>query len=316
MKLERILSPTVVNKLWKYLCYGALAVLLIVGVLHLFKADFYYDTDIARDMLLLENMVKEQKLSLIGGRTSVSGIFHGPIYYWLMLPFFILAGGNPVVLSWVWFVIYLLFIGAFYYVGKRVFDDKIALISTTLLTSATIAYADGFTHSVLANFLIIPFMYLVYRYIQSNKILWLLGAVLVAGLLIQFQMAFGVPVLILVGGYSIYHIISQRNFKHLLAGLLLLIPVSTFIAFDVRHDFIQFKSVLGTFTGESGGNFSLNGYWPDRWTSFIDTFRFWSIPLNELQHLLKFPLLFSLHFSRTIISRQVINQTRSLLWQR
>lgn len=272
------------NKLWKYLCYRVLALLLAVGTLHLFKADFYYDTDIARDMLLLEDMVKEHKLSLIGGRTSVSGVFHGPLYYWLILPFFVLSNGNPVVISWVWFVIYLLFIGAFYYVGKKVFDDKIALISTTFLTSVTITYANGFTHSVLANFLIIPLIYLVYRYILSNKVWWLLGAVLTAGLLIQFQMAFGVPVLILVGGYAIYHVIRQRNFAHLLAGLLLLIPVSTFIAFDVRHDFIQFKSVLAIITGESDSNFSLNGYWPDRWTSFIDAFRFWSIPLKELQH--------------------------------
>lgn len=284
MKLERFFTPTIVDKLWKYLCYGALAMLLFVGALHLFKVDFYYDTDIARDMLLLEDMVKEQKISLIGGRTSVSGVFHGPLYYWLMLPFFIFANGNPVVLSWVWFVIYLLFISAFYYVGKKVLDDKTALISTTLLASATMAYADGFTHSVLANFLIIPLMYSAYRYVLSNKVLWLLGAVLGAGLLIQFQMAFGVPVLILVGGYTIYHIIRQRNFSHLLAGLLLLMPISTFIAFDVRHDFIQFKSVVSTLTGEGGSDFSLNGYWPDRWTSFIDTFRFWSIPLKELQN--------------------------------
>lgn len=269
------------NKFWQYFCYGTLAILFIIGTLHLFKADFYYDTDIARDMLLLEDMVKEQKLSLIGGRTSVSGLFHGPLYYWLMLPFFVLANGNPVIISWIWFALYLLFIGAFYYVGKKVFDNKTALISTTLLTSATIDYAAGFTHSVLANFLIIPLIYLVYRYTLSNKIWWLLGAVLMTGLIIQFQMAFGVPALILIGGYTIYHIFRQRNFSHLLAGSLLLIPLSTFIAFDVRHEFIQFKTVLNTLINGSGG--SLNGYWPDRWVSFIDAFRFWSIPLKELQ---------------------------------
>ncbi len=267
----------------KHLCYIALTILLVVGSLHLLRADFYYDTDIARDMLLLEDMVKERKPSLIGGRTSISGVFHGPLYYWLILPFFILSGGDPLLISWVFFALYLLFIWSFYYVGKRVFDDKISLLSTTFLTSATIAYASGFTHSVLANFLIVPLIYLVYRYVSSNKIWWLLGSVLTAGLLIQFQMAFGVPVLILLGGYTAYHIIRQRNFSHLLAGLLLLIPVSTFIAFDLRHDFIQFKSVLAVFAGGSNSSFSLNGYWPDRWTSFIDTFRFWSIPLKELQ---------------------------------
>lgn len=146
-------------KIWPYLCYVALIILLVLGTLHLFKADLYYDTDIARDMLLLEDMVKQQKLSLIGGRTSVPGVFHGPLYYWMVLPVFVLSGGNPVVISWVWFATYLLFIGAFYYVGKKVFDHKTALISTTLLTSATISYADGFTHSVLANFLIVPLIY-------------------------------------------------------------------------------------------------------------------------------------------------------------
>lgn len=285
MKPKRVRNhPTAMSRLLKYFSYGSLIILLIVGMLHLFKADFYYDTDIARDMLLLEDMVQKQNLSLIGGRTSVSGVFHGPLYYWLMLPFFILSGGNPVVLSWVWFLIYLLFIGSFYYVSKKVFDDQTALISTTLLSGATIAYADGFTHSVLANFLIVPLIYLLHNYILSNKVLWLLLAVLVAGLLIQFQMAFGVPVLILIGAYTILHIIRQRNFKHLLLGLLLFIPTSTFIAFDLRHNFIQLKSVIATLTGENGSNFSLNGYWPDRWTSFIDAFRFWSIPLEELQN--------------------------------
>ncbi len=274
---------SIADKLWKYLCYGALVILLTVSVLHLFKADFYYDTDIARDMLLLEDMVKQHKLSLIGGRTSISGVFHGPLYYWMMLPFFVASSGNPVVLSWVWFALYLLFIGAFYYVGKKVFDTTTALLSTTLLTSATISYADGFTHSVLANFLIIPLIYCVYQYTLSNKVWWLLTAVVLAGLLIQFQMAFGVPMLILVGGYTLYHIIRQGNFTHLLAGALLLIPISTFIAFDVRHDFIQFHSALDTLTGKNGSNFSLNGYWPDRWSAFIDTFRFWAVPLKELQ---------------------------------
>ncbi len=281
---QKLIERSLMNKLGKYFCQLALIILLAVGTLHLFKADFYYDTDIARDLLLLEEMVEEKKLSLIGGRTSVSGIFHGPFYYWLMLPFFILSNGNPVILSYLWFIIYLAFVVAFYYVGKKIFDDKISLISTTFLTSLTISYSEGFTHTVLANFLIIPLIYLVYQYIKTNKIGWLLSAVLINGLIIQFQMAFGVPVLILLGGYTIYHIISNRHFSHLLSGLLLIIPLSTFVVFDLRHEFIQFNSILSNLSGENGGSYSLNGYWPDRWTSFIDTFHIWLIPITELQN--------------------------------
>jgi hypothetical protein len=46
------------------------------------------------------------------------------------------------------------------------------------------------------------------------------GAVLTTGLLIQFQMAFGVPVLIIVGGYTVYHIIRQRNFYTFVVGFI------------------------------------------------------------------------------------------------
>jgi hypothetical protein len=165
-----------------------------------------------------------------------------------------------------------------------VFNSKIALISVTLLVSVTITQADGFTHCVLASFLIIPLIYLLYNYIKSHQSWWLIGTVLVAGLIIQFQMAFGVPITILLGGYAIFDIIKNKNFLHLLAGLLLLLPLSTFLVFDVRHDFIQFRSMIDNFKGVDGGSFSLNGYWPDRWTSFIDAFSFWQIPLRELQN--------------------------------
>lgn len=283
------------QKFWQYLCYSGLIILLAVSSFHFLKADFYYDTDIARDMLLLEDMVAQHKLSLIGGRTSASGIFHGPFYYWLVLPFFVLAKGNPLTISWFWLGMYLFFIGAFYYIGKKVFNRSLALVSTLFLASVTIGYADGFTHCVLATFLMVPLIYLTYRYISSNKLGWLIGAVLTAGLIIQFQMAFGVPMLILIGGYTVYHIIRQRHFNHLFAGLLLLLPLSTFIVFDLRHDFIQFKSFLTLLTG-GNNSYSLNGYWPDRWSSFIDSFSFWLIPLSELQNFAEISTLILLIF--------------------
>ncbi len=284
------------ERIWKPLCYGFMALILSVSVIHLFKADFVYDTDIARDMLLLQEMVDEGKPSLIGGRTSISGVFHGPLYYWLMVPIFVLSGGNPVVLSWVWYALYLIFIGAFYFIAKKVFDEQISLVSTAFLMSATFSLAEGFTHTVLANFLIIPLIYLVYKYSITHGFLWLIASVLVAGSLIQFQMAFGVPMVIILGGYTLFHILHQKRFSHLLAGLLLFVPVSTFVAFDLRHDFIQFSSVISTLSGENTNNFSLNGYWPDRWSSFVDTFRFWSFPIQEISHFMQISTILLLIF--------------------
>jgi len=79
-------------------------------------------------------MVTERKISLIGGRSSIPGVFHGPLYYWLVSPFFALSGGNPAAVSIAWLLLYWLFLGSFYYVAKKTFKDK--LHSLQLLLSS------------------------------------------------------------------------------------------------------------------------------------------------------------------------------------
>jgi 4-amino-4-deoxy-L-arabinose transferase-like glycosyltransferase len=280
---------------WQYLCCLALALSLMLGTLHLFRSDIFYETDISRDMLLLEDMVREQKISLIGGRSSMPGVFHGPLYYWLALPFFALSGGNPLAISFMWLGLYWLFLAGFYCVGKQTFDHKFALISTTLLASLTTFTPFGFTHTVLANFLITPFIFLLVRYFKSNKISWLIGAILTVGLLIQFQMAFGVPVLIMAGTWTIIHIIKKRQWSHLLAGFVIALPISTFIVFDLRHDFIQFRSALNYLTNDNSGSENIN-YWTDRLHSITDSFSVWAFPLFQARQLVSYLVIAALTY--------------------
>lgn len=261
---------------WKYLCYLALGLCLLAGVLHIFRADTWYETDIARDMLLLEEMVAERKISFIGGRSSIPGVFHGPLYYWFVLPFFALSAGNPVVVSYVWLALYWLFLAVFYLVAKRVFNEKLALMAATLLAGLTVFIAPGYTHAVLAIFLIVPIIYCAYRYMQENSVWWLVVLCFALGLLIQFQMAFGVPAVLLLGGWILVHIFKQKNLTHLLVWLVMLIPLSTFIVFDLRHDFIQVTSVLA-FLGEKGVS-GENHYWAGRLQSILEAFRLVYLP--------------------------------------
>ena len=263
-------SKNLRKNLWKYLCLISLAITIALGTLHLFRSDLFYETDIARDMLLLEDMMVNRKLMLIGARSSIPGVFHGPLYYWLAFPFFAFSGGNPVVVSYFWLAIYWSFLAAFYYTGKKIFNQKFASVSTALIASLTAFVPAGFTHTTVSNFIIVPLIYLVYRYLQSNKVRWLAAAVITTGLIIQFQMAFGVPVLILIGGFSVYQIIKRRQFKHLLTIFLILLPLSTFLAFDLRHDFMQTRSAIA-YLGENNSG-SINGFWHDRWVSIVDCF--------------------------------------------
>lgn len=278
---------------WLVLGLSVLIVNFFIGLLHFFKADFYYDTDIARDFLLLDDMLESKKISLIGGRSSISGVFHGPLYYWLVLPLFILFKGNPLGITIFWQLSYWLFLGSFYLIVKEITDNKKALLSTVLLSTLTVFIPFGFTHTVLANFLIMPLIYFVYRYVKESKLWQLISAVLLNGLIIQFQMAFGVPMFILLGIYTVFHIIKNKNYLHFLAGLLILLPLSTFIMFDLRHDFIQLKSVFN-FLNSPSNAWEIKNYLNARLDSILNSFNILNLPIEQLRDIVSFGFIISL----------------------
>lgn len=301
--------------LWQWLCYGALAISLILSILHLPKADLFYETDISRDFLLLDDMVESKKISLIGGRSSIPGVFHGPLYYWMALPFFVISDGSPVVVSYLWILLYIAFLAAFYFICRKVTDYKFALISTTFIATITTNLPKGFTHTVLANFLILPLIYFVYRYTRERKI-WLLAlSIFTVGIIIQFQMAFGVPVLILLGIFTLYQVIKYKNFTHLFAYFIILIPLSTFILFDIRHDFIQIKSVISYFsTKPPNDDWTVMKYLIERIKSIIDSFNILSLPYKNVRDLVSIFVFLTLMYLplKTIKKKNKIQSTFGL----
>ena len=73
---------------WKLACLAILSAVLFLNTLHLFKADVRFHTDIARDFLVMADIVETNKPTLIGPKSGgISGVFHGPAWYYLNLPF-------------------------------------------------------------------------------------------------------------------------------------------------------------------------------------------------------------------------------------
>jgi hypothetical protein len=57
-------------------------------------------------------------------------------------------------------------------------------------------------------------------------------------------MAIGIPLLILSGGYHVYICWRYKKLPHLASFFLIVIPLSTFIIFDIRHDHILIKNAI------------------------------------------------------------------------
>lgn len=236
--------------------------------------DLGFNTDLARDFLLLENIVDTHKLPLIGPRSGgIPGIFHGPLWIYLNLPAFILGHGNPVTVGWFWIVLIALLVGITYVVGAKLYNSITGL--TAALLVATLFVKDAaFLFNPFGAVLVYPlFFYTFYNYLQTSKVWYLVTALFLTGLLIQFQIAFGGPILMLMSVLTLYHIVRKRQFLHLLAFGILVIPFSTYFLFDLRHQFLELHALISYIHGDTVhlAGFTVSDMLLNRYDGFVST---------------------------------------------
>lgn len=235
--------------MWKRALKIGAAVLILVNIALsavLLSHNFlHFHSDIARDFLLVEDVVKNHALTLIGPRAGgIPGVFHGPLWIYVNLPVFYLTHGNPDAVSYFWFVLNVVSIGVVYVVARKVYDENVALLSTLMYSAYAIFYPTNMFNPFGGVLLSPIFLYLFWQYLQKYNVKYLISALFVLGLIIQFQMAFGVPVLVSSFAYLIVHLFKQKKMKHLLSYFILPLPLSSFILFDLRNNFLQLRSAI------------------------------------------------------------------------
>lgn len=221
---------------------------LLLSTAWLFRGEINYDLDIARDFLVLREAIISKRPFLIGPHSGIiGGVFHGPLWYYLNLPAFIASGGNPIAMGWFWWGLSILTLVIVGWVALKLFGKKVAVWSVFLYSLNSIinpveSLKQFFNPygAVMASPL---FFYFLLKYFQNSKGKDLVVTILLIGLLIQFQMAFGFPILLVSILLILTAVIRNKNYRHLWNFLILLLPLSTFILFDLRHDFLQLRSV-------------------------------------------------------------------------
>lgn len=214
--------------------------------------DIVFHTDIARDFLLMEDVVRNKPLTLLGPRSGgIPGVFHGPLWTYLNVPAFIIGNGNPAVVGWFWVLLYALGVYITYRVGTAMISVNVGWSAAAVVSVLTSFSVKDIFNPFGAVVLAPVFIYLFFKYIKTSKLSDLLWCLLTLGGLIQFQMAFGVPILVLLLPLLAFIIIRNKKYLHFFALSVLLIPLSTFILFDLKHQFLQTKSVLNYLKGEN-----------------------------------------------------------------
>ena len=91
------------NKFNKSVLLIVTALFVVISAWYILHNTIIFHTDIARDFLLIEDIVKNKPLTLIGPRSGgIPGVFHGPLWLYLNVPAFLFGGGNPVIVGWFW----------------------------------------------------------------------------------------------------------------------------------------------------------------------------------------------------------------------
>lgn len=208
----------------------------------------FFGFEQGRDAFLIKDILSLKTLTLIGPSTSIGGVFHGPLYYYVMAIPYGLSGGNPLAA-----VFFLCLLGslvpviAFYFAKDFFNSNKLAFITAifTAISFEYVLYSRWLSNVSPSPLFIILAMYLLWLYVKFRKDKFFLGFVLFASIATQFEMILLPQFVFLFVLLLLFRLIRFPKLKLGVLSLLLLVLIfSPLILFDFRHDHISLNSLL------------------------------------------------------------------------
>ena len=247
----------------KIILLTAVTVSLFFASWYVAHGDIYFPADIGRDFHILEE-IRQKKIILIGPRSS-GGLFHGPLWPYLNFPAYAIGRGNPIIVGWFWILLIGIFVISCYEIARRLFTTATAMLFTAMTSLYMGFHARGLFNPHGAMMVLPGFYFALIRYGQTVDIRYLILLLALGAAMTQFQLAIGIPFLLLAAvpvGYAIW---KKRKFSHILSVLLLPVFLGNFIIFNVRHDAF-FTRQIGAFISptQNGEPFNYLAWVPER----------------------------------------------------
>ena len=205
------------------------------------NGDIVFSSDIGRDFHIFRE-IDQKKFILIGPRASGT-LYHGPFWPYLNYPAYVVGKGDPVIVGWWWVILIAAFTVSCYFIAKSLFGRTVAM-AFTLMTSLYMSYhAREMINSHGAMLLLPAFFYFFIRYAQRKKPVYLATHLIVGSAMIQFSLSNGLPYVITSIVAIVWLVRRTKQWRHLVALLILPLLLSNFIIFDFRHEHILFNNI-------------------------------------------------------------------------
>ncbi|MFC1790563.1 hypothetical protein ACFLZP_03710 [Patescibacteria group bacterium] len=251
--------------------FGLLFVICLLGLgmkyFQVWQSSVPFTYDQGRDLLDVRKMWLSKRPSLIGPTTSLHGVFYGPFWYWLILPFYVVLKGHPLSgLGALWSLSTIVPI-IFWFLARDK-DKSLWFILAFALTNPFFQNANHALNSHPLIYLYPLIFILVTRFLREKKLLYLGSAFfcLGAGFHFNFVGAGFLTMGILVSLLILRGIKLKKGFlkKWGTALFSFSLPFFPQLVFDFRHQFIQTKTFLKVFSGDTGSLMNLSPSLKDR----------------------------------------------------
>ena len=230
-------------------------VLLLAAFLRFYKLSEYmtFLGDEGRDALIIKDMLINHHFPLIGPPTSVGNIYLGPLYYYMMGFSMFIFWLNPVAAAGMNAFVGVGTIALIYYLGKHWFNRLSGLIAGFLyaISPFTIIYSKSSWNPNPAPFFALLSIFGLYKVNKTGNFLWLIltGTSVAAALQMHYLALILIPVAIILWLHELINRLSSKlPIKNLFSGTILavlsfLIVMWPLVWFDLRHNFLNYRSL-------------------------------------------------------------------------
>lgn len=228
-------------------------VILLAGIiLRSYKAlDWFaysHDQDLAG--WIVKDILVNKHIRLIGQETTSHGVFIGPLFYYLLIPFYLLTSMDPKGTVLLPIIISGFTIFSFYAIFTRIFNKEVGILASLFYSlSYFIVFVDREVVPTTPVMLwSVWFLYGINLILKGDKKAYPLIGFL-GGLIWNFNLA----LLMLSPIVLVAQILSGKkiNTKSIFIGIvILLITLSPFMAFEARHSFQQTKAIISSLSSQ------------------------------------------------------------------
>ncbi|KKQ43507.1 MAG: Glycosyl transferase, family 39 [Microgenomates group bacterium GW2011_GWC1_37_8] len=251
-------------------------ILLLAFFLRVYRTQdllgFYYDQ--GRDALRIWEFIHEGKPFLIGPVTGLEGIFLGPLFYYLITPFYFIGQGSPVYPA-----VFLAFLATcanfvVFLLGKKFHSIQTGLIavlitSFSLYITTSARWLSNPTPILLTSVLL---LYSMYKIAVEKDKRWWLGVALFTSISLQFESAsavFYLPIIFIFTLLQRKHLPDKKIIT--ISILIFVLSVLPQVIFNLRHENIILNNFRRLF-------FESHSFRVDFWTVFqIRMKYFWTV---------------------------------------